>query len=148
MGLGKRGQRLGRCNACRARRGGISSPRRSRHCDVKAGDAKAGDLKPGDAKPSLPKTRGVPSRSSKSPKQSPCARELLARNLLLLRADRGWSQEHLAFVAGFHRTFVTHVELQSRNISLDNLEKLAKAFGVPVHELLMEQASGSPSKSA
>ena len=38
--------------------------------------------------------------------------------------------------AGLHRTFVAHVERQVRNISLDNIEKLAVALGVQVFELL------------
>ena len=64
------------------------------------------------------------------------ARALLASNVLRLRSQRGWSQEALAFEAGLHRTFIAHVERQARNISIDNIEKLAKAFGMPVHCLL------------
>ncbi len=65
------------------------------------------------------------------------ARELLAVNLVVLRRERGWSQEDLAAEAGLHRTFVAHVEGQNRNISLDNVEKLSAALGVCVHELLL-----------
>jgi transcriptional regulator with XRE-family HTH domain len=64
------------------------------------------------------------------------AREILAVNLINLRRVKGWSQEDLAFEAGLHRTFVAHVERQVRNISLDNLEKLAVALDVPINELL------------
>lgn len=64
------------------------------------------------------------------------ARGVLAENLRRLRSEHHWSQEDLAFEAGLHRTFVAHVERQARNISLDNLEKLARAFGVPTFELL------------
>ena len=64
------------------------------------------------------------------------ARAILARNLVLLRRKRGWSQEELAFQSGLHRTFVGHVERQIRNISLDNIERLARTLGVPVHVLL------------
>lgn len=53
-----------------------------------------------------------------------------------LRAERGMSQEALALEAGLHRTFVAHVERQARNISLDNIERLAIALNVPVRELL------------
>lgn len=67
---------------------------------------------------------------------APSAREALAINLIRLRAERGWSQEALAFEAGFHRTFVAHVERQARNISLDNVERLAAVFGMQAHELL------------
>lgn len=69
------------------------------------------------------------------------AREVLAANLVLMRRQRGWSQEDLAGEAGLHRTFVAHVERQSRNISLDNLEKLADALGVRIHRLLMPRTT-------
>jgi transcriptional regulator with XRE-family HTH domain len=68
--------------------------------------------------PKLP-TQDVPRAS---------ARTVLATNLVLMRRQRGWSQEDLAAEAGLHRTFVAHVERQSRNISLDNLERLADAL--------------------
>lgn len=78
---------------------------------------------------------------SSVPRRPPVsARELLALSLIRLRADRGWSQEALAFEAGLHRTFVAHVERQTRNISLDNIEKLANALGVPISELLTRSA--------
>lgn len=69
--------------------------------------------------------------------KEPSAREVLAINLIKRRAGKGWSQETLAAEAGLHRTFVAHVERQARNISLDNIERLAKALGVNTHELLL-----------
>ena len=68
---------------------------------------------------------------------SPSARELLALNIVRLRKERGWSQEDLALEAGLHRTFVAHVEREARNISLDNIERLAHALRVSVHILLL-----------
>jgi transcriptional regulator with XRE-family HTH domain len=64
------------------------------------------------------------------------ARALLALNVLRLRNQRGWSQEALAFEAGLHRTFIAHVERQARNISIDNIERIAGALGVSIGELL------------
>lgn len=64
------------------------------------------------------------------------SRVVLALNLIRLRRDKGWSQEALAFEAGLHRTFVAHVERRVRNISLDNLDKLAQALGVTAADLL------------
>ncbi|MFX1679894.1 helix-turn-helix transcriptional regulator [Mitsuaria sp. CC2] len=63
------------------------------------------------------------------------AREQLALNLIRLRAEKGWSQEALALESGLHRTFVAHVERLRRNASLDNIERMARALGVPVREL-------------
>jgi len=62
-------------------------------------------------------------------------RELLSKNIVRLRSARGWSQEALAFEAGLHRTFIAHVERQVRNISVDNIEKIATALGVSIQEL-------------
>ncbi|WP_241290162.1 helix-turn-helix domain-containing protein [Burkholderia stabilis] len=75
-------------------------------------------------------TRNVP------PPQSLPAREVLAINLRRLRAERDWSQEDLAEHSGLDRSFIAHVERQARNISLDNLEKLAVALGVKITRLL------------
>ena len=74
---------------------------------------------------------------SESPSRSDVltARELLAMNIVRLRREKGWSQEDLALEAGLHRTFVAHVERQARNISLDNIERLAVALNVPITAL-------------
>ena len=53
-----------------------------------------------------------------------------------LRALHGWSQDALALEADLDRTFIAHVERLRRNISLDNIEKIAVALDVPIHELL------------
>lgn len=63
------------------------------------------------------------------------ARDILSRNIRMLRATRGWSQEALALEAGLHRTFVAHVERGARNISLNNIERIALALGVSVSRL-------------
>lgn len=62
----------------------------------------------------------------------------LARNLRRLRAERGISQEELADLAGLHRTYVGSIERSERNVSIDNIEKLAAAFGITPSKLLEE----------
>jgi len=64
------------------------------------------------------------------------ARLVLAENIVRLRAEKEWSQETLGFEAGLHRTFIAHVERGVRNISIDNLEKIACAFGIATYQLL------------
>lgn len=79
----------------------------------------------------------MPRSASSTPKPpEPSAREVLAINLIRLRGQKGWSQEALALEAGLHRTFVAHVERQARNISLDNLAKLADALQLKPYQLL------------
>ena len=64
------------------------------------------------------------------------ARKLLAQKLRILRMTHGWSQERLAAASGLHRTYISLVERSVCNISLDNLEKIADAFGVSLPDLL------------
>ena len=82
----------------------------------------------------------VPSKSPK-PILRPEIRAVLAVNILSLRSGKGWSQEALAFEAGLHRTFIAHVERHARNISLDNLDKIAAALQVATYELLVPRAA-------
>jgi transcriptional regulator with XRE-family HTH domain len=60
----------------------------------------------------------------------------LARNLIKLRNDKGWSQEDLADAAGLHRTYVSGLERQIRNPTVLVLERIAKAFKVSAGRLL------------
>lgn len=72
------------------------------------------------------------------PNRASATREILARNLRRLRGERGLSQEALADLAGLHRTYVGSVERGERNVSLDNITKLATSLGVAVPLLLTE----------
>jgi transcriptional regulator with XRE-family HTH domain len=67
------------------------------------------------------------------------ARNMFARNLKEIRAKRGLSQEELADIAGLHRTYVGSVERGERNISIDNMERLASALNVQIQDLLNDK---------
>ncbi len=53
-----------------------------------------------------------------------------------LRKAKGWSQEDLAKRAGLHRTYIGSIERSERNVSLINIERIAKALGVSVETLV------------
>jgi transcriptional regulator with XRE-family HTH domain len=59
-------------------------------------------------------------------------RALLAWNLRLSRTARGLSQEPLAVDAGVARGWVSQLEREKGNPSLDLLDRLAKVLTVPV----------------
>jgi transcriptional regulator with XRE-family HTH domain len=63
---------------------------------------------------------------------------LLAQNVRVLRLTRGWSQEALAEAAELDRSYIGDIERARRNVSLNCLERLARAFGVPAPDLLRE----------
>jgi transcriptional regulator with XRE-family HTH domain len=65
-------------------------------------------------------------------------RQTLAENLRLLRLIRGWSQEAVAAAADLDRTYVSSLERAERNVGIDSLAKLAKAFEISVADLLVE----------
>jgi transcriptional regulator with XRE-family HTH domain len=58
-----------------------------------------------------------------------------------VRAEReklALSQETLASRAGVHRTYIGMIERAEKNISLESIEKVAKALGLKIHELTKE----------
>lgn len=64
------------------------------------------------------------------------ARGRVAYNVRRLRKERGLSQEQMAELADFHRTYVSQLERCVTNISVGGLEKLALALGVDILDLL------------
>jgi transcriptional regulator with XRE-family HTH domain len=58
------------------------------------------------------------------------------RRLREVRRRCSISQEKLAELAGLHRTYVSSVERGQRNISLVNIESLARALNVKMAELM------------
>jgi len=65
-------------------------------------------------------------------------REVLAKNIRLIRNKLELSQEKLADQAGLHRTYIGSIERAERNVSIDNIEKLAKALKVKPEHLLVD----------
>lgn len=52
-----------------------------------------------------------------------------------IRTKQNLSQEKLATKAGVHRTYIGMIERAEKNITLENIEKVAKALGLSVKEL-------------
>jgi len=66
------------------------------------------------------------------------SRRAFATNMIRLRVAAGLSQERFAEKIGFHRTYVSAVEGCKRNVSLDNIDKIASALGTTPAILLSE----------
>ena len=63
-------------------------------------------------------------------------RTTLSDSLKHYRALKGLSQEDLATLAGVNRTFVSQIERQQKNVSIDSLRRLANALECEVFMLL------------
>jgi transcriptional regulator with XRE-family HTH domain len=58
------------------------------------------------------------------------------QNVRKIRIQQGLSQEKLAELSGIHRTYISSLELGKRNVSLVNINALAKALQIPPEDLL------------
>ena len=65
-------------------------------------------------------------------------RKSFAANLRRERLALGLSQKALAHMAGLDRTYVGSVERAERNISIDNIERLARALGLEPADLFKQ----------
>ncbi len=55
-----------------------------------------------------------------------------------LRQSKQISQEQFADMCGLHRTYISDIELGKRNVSLENIEKIAKALDITISQLFAE----------
>ncbi len=60
---------------------------------------------------------------------------LFGQRVQEIRKARNLSQEKLAELAGVHRTYIGMIERAEKNITLCNIEKIAKALKVEIKEL-------------
>ena len=55
-----------------------------------------------------------------------------------IRQDKKISQEELGDLCGLHRTYISDIELGKRNVSLENIDKIAHELQVKKSELFIE----------
>jgi transcriptional regulator with XRE-family HTH domain len=63
-------------------------------------------------------------------------RRLVGRNLIRLRAAKGWTQEQLADASGFSQQYLSGLESGKRNPTIVTLYEIAQALGVSHVELV------------
>ena len=62
-------------------------------------------------------------------------KKIFGARVRALRTEKGWSQEGFAFECGLHRTYIGAVERGERNVSLENITKIADKFKIDLAEL-------------
>jgi transcriptional regulator with XRE-family HTH domain len=71
-------------------------------------------------------------------------RQIVARNLRILRKQKGLSQEELAFQAGINRNYVGQIEREEKSPTIDTIEKLASTLDIDPVNLLGRQHRWHP----
>lgn len=61
---------------------------------------------------------------------------IFAVNVKNYRLEKGLSQEKLAEFSGLHRTYISAIEREQRNISIENIENIANALNLDPSLLL------------
>ena len=60
-------------------------------------------------------------------------------NLRKYRLALGLSQEAFAEKCGLHRTYISDIECFQRNLSLENVQKIADALEIETYKMFMEE---------
>lgn len=71
------------------------------------------------------------------------ARALVAWNIRRIRVDRGIPQEQLAYDAGIDRSYMSGLERQSENPTIDLLDRLAETLDVQLSEFFLQPPKGA-----
>lgn len=61
--------------------------------------------------------------------------KLFGKKLRLLRMSKGLSQEELGLRSGIHRTYIGQIERAEKNVTIQNVYKLAKTLELDIREL-------------
>lgn len=69
-------------------------------------------------------------------------RKIVAANIRRLRTEKGLSQQAFALEIEMDRTYFGGVERGERNLSIDNLERIADGLGVEAWRILEEGRDG------
>ena len=69
--------------------------------------------------------------------------KVFGTNVRSYREAKGLSQEAFADKCGLHRTYISSIERFQRNVSLENVQKIADALGIDAYKLLQETTVSS-----
>jgi transcriptional regulator with XRE-family HTH domain len=76
--------------------------------------------------------------------QAGSLRKQLGQRIRQLRKARGWTQQDVAEKANLDPKYLGAVERGERNITVDNIEKIAAGFGLEAQQLFLFSAPAEP----
>ncbi len=65
--------------------------------------------------------------------------KVFGSNVRKYRLQNGLSQEKFAELCGLHRTYISDIECFRRNVSLENIQKIANTLDIESYKLLIEE---------
>ena len=68
--------------------------------------------------------------------------KVFGTNLRKYRIEKGLSQEKFADLCGLHRTYISDIECFQRNVSLQNVQKIADALEIESYKLFINNERG------
>lgn len=71
--------------------------------------------------------------------------KVFGTNLRKYRTEKGYSQAKFAELCGLHRTYISDIECFQRNISLENVQKIADALEIAAYTLFILEDDGNAS---
>ena len=66
---------------------------------------------------------------------------IFGKTIRKIRLSKNISQEKFADLCNLHRTYISDIELGKRNVSLENIGKMASALDMNISELFQEVES-------
>jgi transcriptional regulator with XRE-family HTH domain len=69
------------------------------------------------------------------------ARQTFGRNMRSRRKELGLSQEELGDRAGLEQSYISNVEAGTRNVSIDNIARIARALRLDIEILFNTRSS-------
>lgn len=67
------------------------------------------------------------------------SKELASQNIKYYRTKRNYTQEKLAAICKFPKTYLSKIENKAQNLTLDQLDLISKALKIPAFMLLLAQ---------
>jgi XRE family transcriptional regulator, regulator of sulfur utilization len=67
------------------------------------------------------------------------ARQTLGHNMRRRRKELGMSQEELGDCAGLEQSYVSNVEAGTRNVSIDNIARIARGLNLGIEQLFLNK---------
>lgn len=74
-------------------------------------------------------------------------RELVGRNFLRIRREKGLTQEQIEELSGFSQQYLSGLERGKRNPTILSLFELSQALGVSLGELISEPSAAETPES-